>query len=164
MNHLEINFEITQLINNLFAYEPCVTRQDEIRMIPVSRNCSLQMHVYFSEYRDSCAIFSLWYAVERLLYPERDPAKTLMNMETYLTKTSPAHTIKNIIMSFMMLININDSGIINNKKSIDKSTLVKIIGGRNKTTKTKTKTPKHTRNKSICSCKLNKNSKTKRHR
>ena len=128
-------FEITQLIHNLFVYDLRITRQDEINIMSVSQNCSLQMHVVFSKYSKSCAIFSLWYAIERLLHPEKDPIETYKNMEMYLTKLNPTLAIKNIILSFMMLININNDGVINDKKKIDKSILSKIIGGRNKTKK-----------------------------
>jgi hypothetical protein len=131
-------FEITQLIYNLFAYDSHITQPDEMQIISVSTNCSLQAHVFFSKYSNSCAIFSLWYAIERLLHPEKDPIETYRNMEIYLKKSNPVFAIKNIILSFMMLININDDGVINDKKKIDKSTLSKIIGGRNKTIK---KTP-----------------------
>lgn len=128
-------FEITQLIHNLFVYDLNITRQDEIRIISATQNCSLQIHVFFSKYKNSCAIFCLWYAIERLLHPEKDPVETYRNMELYLTKSNPVLTIKNIILSFMKLIDINDLGVINNKKKIDKSTLSEIIGGRNKTIK-----------------------------
>lgn len=128
-------FEITQLVQNLFVYDSHITSQDEIHVLSVSQKCSLQIHVFFSKYSNSCAIFSLWYAIERLLHPEKDPEETYRNMEIYLTKSNPVLAIKNIIIAFMMLININDVGIINNKKKINKSTLSEIIGGRNKSIK-----------------------------
>lgn len=121
-------FEISQLINNLFVYDLNVTKQDDIQIMLVSQNCSLQKHVLFSKYCESCSIFSIWYAVKRLLNSEEDPVKTCKTMELYLTKSNPTLVIKNIILSFMMLIDINDVGIINGKKKIDTKLLSKLIG------------------------------------
>jgi len=107
--------EIAQLIHNLFAHDLHI-KQDEIHIMSVSQKCSLQIHVFFSKFKDSCAIFSLWYAIERLLHPEKDPLETQMYMEKYLTKSNPEFVIKMIILSFMMLLNINEFGVINDKK------------------------------------------------
>lgn len=120
-------FEITQLMYNLHSYDVNVTRQDDIQIISTSQFCSLQSHVLFSKYCDSCNIFSIWYAVKRLLNPEEDPIKTCKNMEYYLLENNPILTIKNIILSFIMLLNINEKGVINGKKIIDKKLLSQII-------------------------------------
>lgn len=89
----------------------------------------------------------MWYAIERLLDPERDPQETYKSMLRYLTRTDPKVTMRKIIISFMKLININDAGIINDKKIIYKDQLKQIIGGRNKYYKGKTRKNKRRCNK-----------------
>lgn len=121
----DITFEISYLMNNLFAYE--INNQCDIQIINVAQKCSLQKHILFNCYRDSCGIFCIWYAVKRLLNSEEDAYKTYINMENYLIKQSPIKTIKNIIASFISILDINDKGIINNKKSISKSILDRIL-------------------------------------
>lgn len=137
-------FEISQLVYNLFVYEPIVLNRNDIHIISASQNCmSLQMHVHHSQFKNSCAIFSLWYAIERLLNPLNDPSETYRIMESYLTKTDPLIVIKNIILSFMMLLHIDNKGVINQKKKINKKTLNQIIGGRKRTKRNKQKHSTH---------------------
>lgn len=130
--------EIEQLINNLFVYDPILTSQNEIKITSPSQTCSLQANVMFGPYKHSCAIFSLWYAINRLLNPEEAPVETLRKMQTYLTSANPNMAIKQVIMSFMQLINIDEHGIINGIKMIDKKQSGLSVGGK-KTKKRKYK-------------------------
>ena len=127
MSKRDNSFEILHLIQNLFSYD--INSQDEIQVIFVAKTCLLQFYVLSSEYKDSCSVFSMWYAIRRLLNPEENPITTVRSMQEYLIKTDPVQAIKNIILSFISIINIDNRGIINSKKMIDKRKLNEIIGG-----------------------------------
>lgn len=131
-------FEITQLMYELFAYE--INSQNDVKIISVLDDCSLQRYVLYNKYRDSCAMFSIWYAIMRLLNPEETYTVTREKMRKYLLSKSPTIVIKSIISAFMLLIDINDAGIINNKKTINKGILKSMQNAKMKAgSKSKTK-------------------------
>lgn len=122
MSLLDNAFEISHLINNLFAYE--INNQNEIQIISSTKyNCPIQIQLMGTKYSDTCSILSLWYAIKRLLNPEEDPYETYRNISNYLKNNGAELAIKNVIKSFMLLIDISEKGIINGKKSINKNIL-----------------------------------------
>lgn len=135
MSRIDNSREFLHLMQFLFSNE--IDAINDIQMINVARNCIPQtIIIQKSNFKNSCAIFSIWYAVKRLLNPDNDPYETAIQIERYIRSTSDhVNAIKNVILSFMNLIDINEKGIINDKKMIDTNLLKSIIGGYKKSKK-----------------------------
>ncbi len=122
ITHQDNFFEIKHLLNNLFVYDNNVKSQDDIHIFFVSHTYLLQEQVVFTKYSKSCCIFCIWYTILRILNSNTNSQIICKNMELYL-KNNPTNTIEKIILSFINLINITQTGIINSKKNINKQLL-----------------------------------------
>lgn len=162
--------EITQLVYSLFSYDPLVTKPKDILISSITSVCPMQHLLYSTKFANTCAIFALWYALKRLLNPKENVTTTMDNINKYLqqnnnTPEDRALVMKKIILSFMQLLDIDENGVINNKKKIDELNLDKINntpiskhGGRKISSK-KHKSPKPF--KKYKKCKLSKTTKSK---
>lgn len=117
----DVLFEIKYLLNQLFAHKiKCVT---DIEIMNVSKYSDIQYVLRFTEYNKSCFMICMWYVINRFILKHTDPFYISEKMDLYLKNGSPAYNIKAIIILFLQFVNIDDNGIINGKKMIDKKLL-----------------------------------------
>ena len=109
-----INTQIDKLIDMLVDRTIyTVTHPDE--------TCpNLQGFVVASEWRGSCAMFSMFYAIKRLLNPEKSHREINREIETiFRTSRNPVNTIIYITKSLVNLLNINETDMTVNSRQIN---------------------------------------------
>jgi len=134
--------DIEILLNNLFKYELILPSEIKIINIPkICPNIHIQSKLIGTDYSRTCFYISIWYSINRLLNPEEDYKETYRRMNNYISRyfTRPEIIMKDIILSFINLLDINEldideNGVIN-KKNVD---TIKIGGKYKKVKKNKT--------------------------
>lgn len=109
-----INTQIDKLIDMLVDRTIyTVTHPDE--------TCpNLQGFVRESEWSGSCAVFSMFYAIKRLLNPEKSHREINREIETiFRTSRNPVNTIIYITKSLVNLLNINETDMTVNSRQIN---------------------------------------------
>ena len=109
-----INTQIDKLIDML------VDRSIYTVTHPDATCPNLQGFVGASEWRGSCAMFSMFYAIKRLLNPEKSHREINRDIETiFRTSRNPVNTIIYITKSLVNLLNINETDMTVNSRQIN---------------------------------------------
>ncbi len=149
--------EMTFILRKLFDSE--IETPDDIHIIDIPEMCP---GIYIQSrmkppYTETCSTISFWYAINRLLNPYEDYETTYKRMNSYLSGffRDPTRIMKRIILSFMLLLDIDEQGFIGDKRLTSQSlrdlgiqntgTDINKISRGGKKRKPKTKTNRKTR-------------------
>ena len=109
-----INTQIDKLIDML------VDRRIYTVTHPDATCPNLQGFVRRSEWNGSCAMFTMFYAIKRLLNPEKSHREINTEIETiFMTSPNPVNTIIYITQSLVSLLNINETDMTVNSRQIN---------------------------------------------